>query len=108
MSDDFWPDPNSNRSIEHSGESSSEGGGHRFVFYGSPGAPGRKKAQDKKSKLVGQPVELELSGDTLAEDIVEVHTEESVRKKVEELGEKIKDDESRDEKSNGGELEDEP
>lgn len=90
MIEDYLHGPDHHRSVENPGESSSDGGGHRFLFYGSPGGEKKGEAAKKKPEI-GAPVKLELTGDSLADDIVEVHNEKTVHDKVEELGDKIQD-----------------
>ena len=93
MDDDFLPDPDRwHRSVENSGESNDEGG-YRFLFYDAP-MPRKKRGKDKKEVKIGAPVHLELSTSELTNDIVRVHNNEAVKKKVEELGEIAKDIES--------------
>ena len=89
MDEDFLPDPNVRRSVENPGESSS-GGGHRFLLYGRPGS---KQPKGKKKYSIGAPVKLNLSENSLADDIVEVHNNLEVKKKVEELGNMIEESE---------------
>jgi len=92
--EDYLHGPDHHRNVENPGESSSDGGGHRFIFYGSPGA-GKKGEDAKKKPKIEAPVKVELTGSSLADDIVEVHNEKSVHDKVEELGDKIHDLEER-------------
>ena len=92
MIEDYLSEPERQRSVENPDHSAEDGGGHRFMFFGSPG--GRERRQKKKERPhIGAPVKLELSGDTLADDIVEMHSEEHMIKKVEEFTDKIKEEE---------------
>ncbi len=88
INDDMMPRP-PGRNVEHSGESSADGGGYRFVFYGDqPG--GTKKKKGKRSVQPEPPVKLDISKETLADEILNVHSEESMSEKVNELDEKGK------------------
>ena len=91
MSDDYFPISDRGRSVEQSGESSSEGGGYRFVFHGGH-RPAKKKKDDKKT-VIEPPVKLVLSKENLGDELIQVHSEESVAKKVHELDQRIKDGE---------------
>jgi len=91
MSDDYFPISDRGRSVEQSGESSSDGGGYRFVFHGGQ-PPGKKKSDVKKNKIE-PPVKLELSKENLGDELIQVHSEESVAKKVHEFDQMIKDGE---------------
>lgn len=87
MIEDYLSEPRIQRSVETPEHSSEDGGGHRFVFYG--GGPGEKRGKANKKKIIEAPVKLDLSGGTLASDIVLVHSDEQVKKKVGEFTEKI-------------------
>jgi hypothetical protein len=94
MADDFLPDSASfKRSVENSCESSDEGG-YRFLFYDSPK---KEKVDKKKNHSFGAPVKLDLHESELRREIMEVHSEEGVRKRVEEYDEMIKDIEANNE-----------
>ena len=90
MIEDYLHEASSKRSVENPGGSSSDGGDSRFIVYGRRGADKSKK-KSKKGQLVGDPVNLDLTGDSLADEIVQVHNEETVKQKVEELGDRAHD-----------------
>ncbi len=90
MIEDYLSEPSKRRSVENSDHSAEDGGGHRFVFYGSHGAREKKDKSKGKPHFDG-PVKLQLSEETLASDIMIMHSDKLVIKKVEEFTDKIKE-----------------
>lgn len=66
--DDIYIPPHK-RVIDHSGETSADGGGYSFIFH-DKGKPGTKKENEKKKESLplGEPVTLNLSA-TVQEEI---------------------------------------
>jgi len=77
--DDIYIPPHK-RIIDHSGETSADGGGYSFVFH-DKGKPGAKKENEKKKEPqpLGDPVTLNLSA-TVQEEIAK---ETQEKKKLE-------------------------